>query len=138
MIRQQYKPILRPLKRYLEEIHDESARKAALKKINRAYALKKEFPITPDTSDVNLSKALEMYASIVMTEKFIVEANKFIMNVIGRAQFVQVWANELYEYRMLVLQQMELAEKLIRAIIIEREKQRDQSLLQKESLNEKN
>ena len=113
----------RPLKKYLDAIFNEEVKKMAVKKIKRAYALKKEFPIECDASDVTLSKALELYASVVMTEKFIIEANKFIMDHATSYQIMKPWAKELHEYWQLVQRQIELAEQLIRAVIQQREKE---------------
>lgn len=64
---------------YINEIHRPEVKALALKKISWAFALKKEFNIPADASDVSLSKALELYALAVMSEIFLIEANDFLM-----------------------------------------------------------
>lgn len=111
---------------YINEIHRPDVKALAIKKISRAFALNKEFNIPADASDVSLSKALELYASAVMSEIFLIEANDFLMEHSSHAQFVKPWAKELHEYWQVLQQLIEQSNQLIRSIIQQREKEREQ------------
>jgi hypothetical protein len=115
----------RRLINYINDIHRPDVKAIAIKKINRAFALKKDFTFEMNTSDITLSKALEFYAAVVMSETFLIEANSFLMDHASSAQSVKPWAKELHEYWQLLQQQIQLANQLIRAIIQQREKESD-------------
>jgi hypothetical protein len=115
----------RRLKNYINDIHRPDIKALAIKRINRAFSLKKDFTFTADTTDVTLSKALEFYAAVVMSEKFLIEANSFLMEHTTSARFVKPWAKELHELWQLLQQQIVLGDQLIRSIIQQREKERE-------------
>jgi hypothetical protein len=115
---------------YINDIHRPDDKALAIKKINRAFALKKDFTLEANTSDITLSKALELYAAAVMSEKFLIEANRFLMDHATCAQFIKPWAKELHEYWQLIQRRIEVIEQLIRSIIQQREKENNQKLLQ--------
>jgi hypothetical protein len=113
----------RRLINYINNIHRPDVKALAIKKINRAFALKKDFTFEANTSDVTLSKALEFYAAAVMSETFLIEANSFLMDRATSAQFIKPWAKELHELWQLFQQQIVLGNQLIRSIIQQREKE---------------
>lgn len=116
----------RRLLSYLNDIFRPDVRAIAIKKINRAFALKREFTFEANTDDITLSKALEFYAAAVMSEIFLVEANNFLMDHATHAQFVKPWAKELHELWQLLQRQIGLANELVRSIIQQREKESEQ------------
>lgn len=111
-----------PLMVYINKIVRDDIKILVVKKIRRAFRLKREFTIEPDASDVSLSKALEFYASAVMSERFLVEANDFLMEYAVNSTYVKPWAKELHAYWLLLQEQISNSSQLILAIIQEREK----------------
>lgn len=113
----------RRLMSYINDIFRPDIKALAVKKIRRAFAIKKEFTIPPNASDVSLSKALELYASAVMSEIFLIEANDFLMEHATCSNFVKPWAKELHEYWQVLQKVIGQSNQLIRTIIQEREKE---------------